>query len=74
MNTARIVLAALLALAFVLLGLAKITRQEQMVERAHHLGHTEKSYFFIGGLEVLAAAGLVVGVWFPLLGASPLPG
>lgn len=66
--TAITVLAALLVLQAVALGSAKVLRAAPMQERAAHVGFSADDYRRIGVLELLAAAGLLVGVAVPALG------
>jgi len=59
--------AAVLALAFVSTGAAKVAAHPQMVRRAHDVGFDAQSYRVIGLLELAAAAGVLTGlVWAPL--------
>ena len=62
------VLAGLLIVQAVLLGGAKVLRLAPMQERAAHVGFTTGAYARIGGLELLAAVGLAIGLFFPLVG------
>lgn len=59
---AMTVLAALIVLQAVLLGGAKVLQTEPMRERAAHVGFTPSAYSRIGALELLAAAGVVIGI------------
>jgi hypothetical protein len=62
-----IVLSAVLALAFLASGGAKLAGAQQMREGAEHLGFSFRSYQGIGALEVAGAAGLLIGLaWAPL--------
>lgn len=65
-----VVLAVLAALPFIMFGLAKVTGRLGMPERAAHLGFTEAAYRRIGVLEIVGAAGLLVGLAFPLIGVA----
>jgi len=66
--TATAVLAALLVLAFLALGSAKVAAVPAMRARAEHVGFTVGAYRRIGVLELLGAAGLLVGVALPAVG------
>lgn len=66
--TAEAVLAALIILESVLLGGAKVLRSESMRKRAAHVGFTTEEYQRVGVLEILAAAGLGVGIAVPVIG------
>ena len=68
------VLAALLIVQGLLLGGAKVLRLEPMRERAVHVGFTADDYTRIGVLELLAAAGLGVGVVVPVIGVLAASG
>ena len=64
------VLAGILIIAFGVLGAAKVAAVPAMRTRAHHVGYTVAAYRRIGTLELLGAAGLLVGAAFPLVGAA----
>ena len=66
--TAQNVLAALIMLECLLLGGAKVLRLQPMRERAAHVGFTIDDYRRIGALELLAAAGLGIGIAVPVIG------
>ncbi len=65
MFVVTIVLAVLLALAFGMAGVQKLIGAKAMRDSADHLGYSHGSYRIIGALEVLGAAGVLVGlaVW-----------
>jgi DoxX-like family len=71
---AAIVFSVLLGLAFLGAGLTKITKQPMMVESATHLGFSVTQYQLIGVLEVLAAGGLLLGLWVAPLGIAAAVG
>lgn len=60
-----IVLAVLLSLAFGMAGVQKVTGAKSMIDSADHLKMSHGLYKVIGGLEILAVIGLLVGlaVW-----------
>jgi hypothetical protein len=64
------VLSILLAVLFLLLGVAKVLALPRMRELAAHAGFSVAAYRGIGALELAGAAGLLVGLTVPLLGAS----
>lgn len=63
------VLAGILVVAFSALGVAKLVPVAAMRSRAAHVGFTVAAYRRIGGLEVLAAVGILVGAAVPAIGA-----
>jgi hypothetical protein len=63
------VLAGILVVAFGVLGTAKVAAVPAMRNRARHVGYTVAAYRRIGALELLGAAGLLVGAALPLVGA-----
>lgn len=74
MTTTTIVLAALLILQAMLLGGSKVLRLAPMRERAEHVGFTATDYSRIGALELLAAAGIGVGIAVPAIGVLAASG
>jgi uncharacterized membrane protein YphA (DoxX/SURF4 family) len=70
MFVVTIILAVLLALGFAASGVQKLTRAKMMVEGASHIGVPYSLYMVIGVLEVLAAVGLIVGLWVAALGIA----
>ena len=68
MNTTTI-LAALLVVAFAVLGSAKLAAFPAMRTRAEHMGFSVEAYRRIGALELLGVAGVLVGAAFPAVGA-----
>jgi hypothetical protein len=63
------VLAGILVIAFGALGAAKVAAVPAMRSRARHVGYTVAGYRRIGALELLGAAGLLVGALLPQVGA-----
>ncbi len=63
-----VVLTVLLIAQALFLGGAKVLRLAPMQERAAHVGFTADAYARIGVLELLAAAGLGIGLVVPLVG------
>ncbi len=68
MNTTTI-LAALLVVAFAVMGSAKLAAFPAMRTRAEHVGFSVEAYRRIGALELLGVAGVLVGAAFPAVGA-----
>lgn len=68
MNTTTI-LAALLVVAFAVLGSAKLAAVPAMRTRAEHVGFSVAAYRRIGALELLGVAGVLAGAAFPTVGA-----
>jgi hypothetical protein len=62
------VLAAVLAVAFGLLGSAKLAAVPAMRARAEHVGYGVDAYRRIGALEILAVLGILVGAAVPVIG------
>ena len=67
MNALGPVLAVVVALGMLGAGSGKVARSSSMVKSAEHLGFSPTAYFRIGVLEIVAAAGLVIGIWVPVL-------
>ncbi|WP_330233768.1 DoxX family protein [Nocardia sp. NBC_00508] len=71
MNGASIVLALLLAGFFLLVGVSKVVAVGSMRERATHAGFSVSARRKIGGLEIAAALGLLIGIaWWPVGAAA----
>jgi hypothetical protein len=66
--TASNVLVGLIVVVCALLGTAKVSAVPAMRERASHVGFSVSEYRRIGVLELLAAAGLLVGLAVPAIG------
>ncbi|MBV8195137.1 MAG: DoxX family protein [Candidatus Dormibacteraeota bacterium] len=62
------VLGALLAFGFLVLGLAKVLAVPAVRERSAHLGFSVRAYRGIGLLELLGAAGVLLGLAVPAIG------
>ena len=63
-----IVLAVLVAVIFAALGAAKILAVPPMQAAAGHAGLSVDTYRRIGVLEVAGAAGVLIGLVYPLIG------
>lgn len=74
MLVVAIVLAVLLAVGFALAGVQKVSGATAMMESADHLGVPRERYRLIGGLEILAAVGLIVGIFVSALGIAAAVG
>jgi uncharacterized membrane protein YphA (DoxX/SURF4 family) len=74
MFVATLVLSILLALLFAFAGGSKLAGVQQMRDSAAHLGLSFPAYQRIGGLEVLGAVGLLIGLWFAPLGIAAATG
>lgn len=68
MNIALIVLTALLGLATTASALGKYSMNPNAVEMLRGLGLRDRQIRLLGTVEVLGALGLLVGIWFPILG------
>ncbi|MEV4145478.1 DoxX family protein [Amycolatopsis sp. NPDC049691] len=64
-----IALSVLVAAIFLLFGAAKLFALAPMRERAAHAGFSVTAYRGIGALEIAGAAGLLLGLTVPVLGA-----
>lgn len=74
MRTAQIALAAVLALVFLPLGLAKIAAVPAMRRAAAHLGMTPGHNRVVGTLEAAGAVGLLLGLAYGPLGTAAATG
>jgi hypothetical protein len=68
------VLAAVLVVAFALLGSAKLAAVPAMRARAEHVGFGVDAYRRIGALEVLAVMGILVVAAVPVIGVLAATG
>jgi hypothetical protein len=73
-TTTTHVLGAIIVVAFGALGTAKLAGHPAMRARAAHVGFTTAAYRRIGALEVLAAAGIVAGLYNEKLAAAAATG
>lgn len=62
MSTLSTILATILGVVFLAVGMAKLTRRPQVVENFKRWGYADAVLIAVGGLEVLAAAMLLVGI------------
>jgi len=69
MNTTTTILAALLVVAFAVLGSAKLAAVPAMRSRAEHVGFSVTAYRRIGALELLGVIGVLAGAALPAVGA-----
>ena len=67
-------LAALISVAFAVLGTSKIRAVPSMQARAAHVGFSVGAYQRIGVLEVAGAAGILLGLAIPPLGVLAAAG
>lgn len=74
MNVVIIALAVLLAVAFAGAGVPKLLALPVMVGRAEGNGIPLSAFRLIGALELAAAAGLVLGLWWSPLGIAAATG
>lgn len=68
MTAVTVILSILLAVGFAVAGAAKVTNHKTMVDAAAHVGVSQQNFAVIGGLEILGAVGLLVGIGLPTLG------
>jgi uncharacterized membrane protein YphA (DoxX/SURF4 family) len=71
---ATLLLSLLLAAVYVIAGVFKIVKNPSGADMADHLGYPLKVWKLIGWLEVLAAAALLVGLYYPPLGLAAAVG
>jgi uncharacterized membrane protein YphA (DoxX/SURF4 family) len=74
MYITAIVLSVLLAALFAVAGTPKVLAAKTSVEQATHLGYSTSAYRAIGGLELLAVIGLLIGLFFWPLGVAAAVG
>lgn len=67
MQTAALITQGLLIFIFLLAGGAKLAASERIVYEFERFGYPLWFMFFIGAVQVLAAAGLLAGYWWPSL-------
>lgn len=67
--TVLIVLSVLVAVVFLLSGAASLFALAPMRERAAHTGFSVTAYRGIGALQIAGAAGVLLGLTVPVLGA-----
>lgn len=72
--TTTTILAGLLVVAFTATGSAKLAAVPAMRTRAEHVGFSVTAYRRIGSLEVLAAIGLLIGGFVPVIGVLAAAG
>jgi putative oxidoreductase len=66
MQIVAIVVQALVGLGFLLAGGPKFANTKQTQQQRDHLGIVPWFWRLTGGLEILGAIGLFVGIWYPL--------
>lgn len=64
----------ILAIGFTAAGFAKVTERPMVDKTRNHLGLTSSRYQLIGVAEVLAALGVLLGLWQPLIWVGFLAG
>ncbi|MGW8380646.1 DoxX family protein [Streptomyces sp. ODS28] len=74
MNVTFIILSVLLATTMLGPGVTKVLKRPQATEGAEHLGYSVSAFQAIGALEVAAAAGLVIGLFWTPLGIAAAAG
>jgi uncharacterized membrane protein YphA (DoxX/SURF4 family) len=67
---ATLVLSILLAAVFTMAGVFKIVKNPSGADMADHLGYPMRGWKAIGWLEVLAALGLLVGLYYAPIGEA----
>jgi hypothetical protein len=70
MDIAYVVVAALLAVALVGSGFAKLTRSQSVVDSLTGIGVPLGLFPFLAAAEIAGAVGLVVGIWWAPLGIA----
>jgi len=74
LNIALIVFAALLGVVATASAMAKFSRRDDIIETLDRLGVPDWAVPVLGGLELLGALGLVVGIWSKPVGAAAAAG
>jgi uncharacterized membrane protein YphA (DoxX/SURF4 family) len=69
-----ITISLLLAAAYLLPAVGKLTGQPKMRQSAEHFGIPWPRYRLIGAAELAAAAGVLIGLWWHPLGAVAAAG
>ena len=69
-----VTISLLLAAACLLPAAAKLTGQPKMRKSAAHFGIPWPRYRLIGAAELAAAAGILIGLWWPPLGLAASAG
>jgi uncharacterized membrane protein YphA (DoxX/SURF4 family) len=67
MSTHIIVAQVVLGLLFVLIGSMTVAGMKTLVENFRHFGYPQWFRVVTGSLEALGGAGLLLGIWIPLL-------
>lgn len=62
MNIVAAIVGIVIALAFLAAGLAKVTKNDQMVEAAERLGFSITQFQLLGAAEIAGAVGVVAGI------------
>jgi uncharacterized membrane protein YphA (DoxX/SURF4 family) len=70
MFIATVIVGSLLATMFVAAGLPKVGKASSAVSQAEELKIAPTSYQIIGVLELLGAAGVLLGLWISWLGVA----
>lgn len=70
MNIVWIVLSVLVALGFVMAGVAKLRRAEPVTGTLERLGVSAGLQRTIGALEILGGLGVAIGIWWQPLGIA----
>lgn len=74
MHAAALTLSVLLAIAMLMSGTLKIVRAPRIVRLMADVHVSGSKLTVLGGLQVAAAVGLVVGIWIPALGTAAAVG
>lgn len=70
MDIAQVVLAAITCFLLSVAALSKVTGHQSMRDAAEHFSIPWPRYRAIGYLELLAVAGIVLGLWWPWIGVA----
>jgi uncharacterized membrane protein YphA (DoxX/SURF4 family) len=70
MYIATVIVGSLLALMFIAAGVPKLLKAQSAVTQAEELKIAPTSYQIIGVLELLGAAGVLLGLWTSWLGVA----
>ncbi len=74
MHTALIIVSILTALILLVSGMMKLTKHPKVVEQIGAVGVPLKFFPVLAGLEIAAAAGILIGLGVKALGVAAAPG
>jgi putative oxidoreductase len=69
MNTVAVILEILLGLLFIMSGFSKVAGVKMQVDSFTKLGYPQWFRVLIGLLQIIGAAGFIIGIWTQSIGA-----